>query len=643
MTITLGGSGSANQMRSDLASTATTALGDALVGFKQSNTSGVLTGAAARTVHQKLQESVSILDFTGVDPTGATDSTAGIQAALNCGGRVFVPRGTYKFTNLTLSVAGTTLEGDGWGASKLRSSHVYADGVTPPLIWIYANDCAVKNLLVGYITQPNYTLGYVNGGPTNEVSSISIGGQNQSFPLIRNAVVEQCYIDSALLHGIAVGYSTNAKILHNVIIDCLATGIQCDDAFNLLVDGNSISNPRDSGIYAESRATLQTDYNSYGINTTIVNNTVVNAQQAGIGCDTVFNSIITGNIIDNTWAWPIKVATNQPTSPTSWPCIRSIVSNNIVYNAFGNYGAGQFHTQDIHTATGSGVYGVLECQMNVAEGLGQVTVSSNILYLANLSSATGSYNGLVVKSGNGVIVQGNQIHCYDSTNKGNFGLQIGLNVSTFVVDAVVSGNHVRNFAYGIGTLYSRAVAITGNNVSSGLYAFYINNSQGVHATGNVWREFATGEALTSGSTDCVVYGNMDSSVTTTAPYFVQNRNTYGSAVPTSGRALRGDTRWNTLSNSGGSPGWVCISNADTTVSVQANAGSTVITVGSVAGMSTGANTLVGLVLDDGTVHWTTIVAVPGTMTIGAAIPVGRFAPAGGSVWSSLWRQMANLT
>jgi hypothetical protein len=40
------------------------------------------TGAVATTVQSKLRESVSVLDF-GADPTGATDSTAAIQAALD--------------------------------------------------------------------------------------------------------------------------------------------------------------------------------------------------------------------------------------------------------------------------------------------------------------------------------------------------------------------------------------------------------------------------------------------------------------------------------------------------------------------------------------------------------------------------------
>jgi len=45
---------------------------------------------------------VSVLDF-GADPTGAADSTAAIQAAIDTGGAIVFPEGTYKATGLTQS------------------------------------------------------------------------------------------------------------------------------------------------------------------------------------------------------------------------------------------------------------------------------------------------------------------------------------------------------------------------------------------------------------------------------------------------------------------------------------------------------------------------------------------------------------
>ena len=65
----------------DLANASDPAKGDALVGFRQSNNSGNLTGSVNSTVHKKLQEIISFKDF-GATGDGTTNDQAAIQAAL---------------------------------------------------------------------------------------------------------------------------------------------------------------------------------------------------------------------------------------------------------------------------------------------------------------------------------------------------------------------------------------------------------------------------------------------------------------------------------------------------------------------------------------------------------------------------------
>lgn len=72
--------------------------GDHLVGFKQANSGGVITGAVGKTVHDKLQEIVSAKDF-GATGDGVTNDLAAITAAWEyCyprGASLYFPTGTY--------------------------------------------------------------------------------------------------------------------------------------------------------------------------------------------------------------------------------------------------------------------------------------------------------------------------------------------------------------------------------------------------------------------------------------------------------------------------------------------------------------------------------------------------------------------
>jgi hypothetical protein len=109
---------------SDLANTADPALGDALIGFRQSNASGNLSGSVGRTVHQKLQESISVKDFGAVGD-GTTDDTVAVQAAIttasanSLGLTVYFPTGKYKLTAPINILASVTIVGDEPSAIKI--------------------------------------------------------------------------------------------------------------------------------------------------------------------------------------------------------------------------------------------------------------------------------------------------------------------------------------------------------------------------------------------------------------------------------------------------------------------------------------------------------------------------------------------
>jgi len=123
---------SAANLAAALANTSDNTKGDALIGFKQSNASGFLTGAVARTVNAKLQEAVSVKDFGAVGD-GVTNDTAAFQAAatyINAqdGGKLIIPAGTYLVGEQTF--AGAT----GLGYSYLGADILYIQNCSQPVV-----------------------------------------------------------------------------------------------------------------------------------------------------------------------------------------------------------------------------------------------------------------------------------------------------------------------------------------------------------------------------------------------------------------------------------------------------------------------------------------------------------------------------
>jgi hypothetical protein len=74
--------------------------GDALIGFKQANSSGNLADAVGKTVHEKLQDFVSVMDFIPSGTvTATTDCAPYIQNAIDTFSCIYFPTGTYKINS----------------------------------------------------------------------------------------------------------------------------------------------------------------------------------------------------------------------------------------------------------------------------------------------------------------------------------------------------------------------------------------------------------------------------------------------------------------------------------------------------------------------------------------------------------------
>lgn len=97
-TASAGTGGGDSALRTDLASAAVGADGSRLVGYRRTE-----TGALARSVFAILNSFLLLTDFSGVDATGVSNSTTGIQAAINTGKSILIPEGSYLCGNLTQS------------------------------------------------------------------------------------------------------------------------------------------------------------------------------------------------------------------------------------------------------------------------------------------------------------------------------------------------------------------------------------------------------------------------------------------------------------------------------------------------------------------------------------------------------------
>ena len=140
------------------------------------------TGAVTNTVQDKLNHTVSVLDF-GADPTGATDSTAAFNLATGASiaGTGFdsgtglatdtwakiveVPAGQYRITGTVYVHKGQHLRGSGQGGSRIL--------------------CTTMSAYAGPVFKLGYsTIGQDSGGLPPEISGLWVYGGPQTHPVV---------------------------------------------------------------------------------------------------------------------------------------------------------------------------------------------------------------------------------------------------------------------------------------------------------------------------------------------------------------------------------------------------------------------------------------------------------------------------
>lgn len=239
-----------------LANTSNNSLGDALIGFKQSNSSGFYTNAVARTVNTKFQEILSVKDFGAVGD-GTTDDTNAVTNAINAanGKSLYFPSGNYKITStITMAnLSNMTLFGEPFASKISVSSSI--------------------NLFIINSTCSNI----VFDGIEFAGASISNDGKTAIHTWAAKTILQNCYI-----HNWTNGFknsnenANDCKVINNYFTDIGSSGAGSGNGYavyniglRFIVTGNTFNNVARHDVYLSGSSPQGSQYCVVSNNTSI--------------------------------------------------------------------------------------------------------------------------------------------------------------------------------------------------------------------------------------------------------------------------------------------------------------------------------------------------------------------------------------
>lgn len=199
-----------------------TALNSALTAKATDQYVNGATGSLTRTLAGKLKDTTSVLDFSGVDPTGTADSAAGIQAAINAvctaGGTLYFPPGTYKVgTLLTATCSGFYIRGAGMAATTITSESATAGvfAFSAPSLQ------GLSDLLItSSVAQTAGAAVTVTGVRGFDMTRVKIVGAYQGIKITGGVI--QYYTNLEIINSVGVAIYINGgndQFLKNIVAD----------------------------------------------------------------------------------------------------------------------------------------------------------------------------------------------------------------------------------------------------------------------------------------------------------------------------------------------------------------------------------------------------------------------------------------
>lgn len=227
------------------------ASGSNIVGFQQSG-----TGAIARTVQAKLQDTVSILDF-GADPLGIQDSTSAINAAVASGLALWWPTGTYNISSTITCTAQQTWQAT--GPVLLKNTAPFGSPAAPILNFVAKVTMLGPFTVDGNANNGNYGAPTLYAGNIISGSTILVQGDSSR---ISGVTVQNAWDNG--ISVVNISPTTNVAVAgspHYVILSDIET-VNCGCG-NHPNNGGKVGAGIDVASGSACNVSNCTDFNSY--------------------------------------------------------------------------------------------------------------------------------------------------------------------------------------------------------------------------------------------------------------------------------------------------------------------------------------------------------------------------------------------
>lgn len=467
---------------------------------------------------------VNVFDY-GATGDGTTDDTAAVQLALNAGGTVFFPVGTY--------LIGTTL-------NVLSNTQVSLDQNAT----VKAKSTLSGNLFsVNSKTNVKFTGGIFDGNKANAASATAvIYIYNSSSVWVNNTTVQNGKVRNIYVEGPSTSsVSRNIFIQNNSINNATNVGITFTYTGNILIENNLVFS-NGAGLSSGESAYIVIVGNTFSAHTadgcavgnncsfvTMTGNVAFANGAEGLSIDGVDHGVISGNTSYNN----LIGITVWSRSPGVASAKRNVVSSNSVSScteegiivADGN----DFTIVEGNSVNGCGSHGI------------QLSESDNLVIRDNIvNSNTGS--GIYIAGSIGTKIDGNV--CTGQTSYGirlEAGTGFGRNtITNNVLSANAGGYGIYDNSGGSGNVILNNIFTDESSPVVQTSNIYVNDSVVIESNRNL--------IGTTGYPN-VINGNIKQYL---------NSWQYEGAAPTTGKWAIGDIFYTIAPVSGNFIGWVCV-------------------------------------------------------------------------------------